>query len=99
MVRMSLGLAAVLVPLQILFGHLTGDYVHDDQPAKFAAIEGRWTDEQPAAEVIFAVPDVAAQRNRLEWKIPVLGSVVASGTLDSREVGLADFAAADRPPV
>ncbi|WP_217694692.1 cytochrome ubiquinol oxidase subunit I, partial [Serratia marcescens] len=33
--------------------------LHDDQPAKFAAVEGRWTDEQPAAEVIFAIPDAA----------------------------------------
>jgi cytochrome bd ubiquinol oxidase subunit I len=99
MFRMALGLAAVLVPLQILFGHLTGDYIHDDQPVKFAAVEGRWVDEQPAAEVIFAVPDVNAERNRYEWKIPVLGSLVASSTLDSREVGLKDFPLADRPPI
>jgi len=50
MLRMGLYLAAVLVPVQILFGHLVGDYVHDYQPAKFAAIEGRWHDEQPASE-------------------------------------------------
>ena len=47
MLRMGLYLAAVLVPVQLFFGHLTGDYVHDYQPAKFAAIEGRWHDEQP----------------------------------------------------
>ena len=41
MLRMGLVLAAILVPLQIFFGHLTGDYVHDYQPAKFAAVEGR----------------------------------------------------------
>ncbi|MGO6908217.1 cytochrome ubiquinol oxidase subunit I, partial [Rhizobium ruizarguesonis] len=40
MLRTGLGLAAVLVPLQLGVGHLTGDYVHDKQPAKFAAIEG-----------------------------------------------------------
>jgi cytochrome d ubiquinol oxidase subunit I len=40
MLRMGLFLAAVLVPAQIFFGHLTGDYVHNYQPAKFAAIEG-----------------------------------------------------------
>src|SRR6201991_1282258 len=57
MLRMGLALAAVLVPIQIFFGHLTGDYTHDYQPAKFAAIEGRWHDEQPAAEVLIALPD------------------------------------------
>jgi cytochrome bd ubiquinol oxidase subunit I len=39
MLRMGLFLAAVLVPAQLFFGHLVGDYVHDKQPAKFAAIE------------------------------------------------------------
>ncbi|TCG02912.1 cytochrome ubiquinol oxidase subunit I, partial [Paraburkholderia steynii] len=48
MLRMGLGLASVLIPLQIFFGHLAGDYIHDLQPVKFAAIEGRWADEQPA---------------------------------------------------
>src|SRR6266481_1655982 len=52
MLRMGLSLAAVLLPVQIFFGHLTGDYVHDYQPAKFAAIEGRWHDEKPAREVL-----------------------------------------------
>ncbi len=99
MFRMGLGLAAVLVPMQIFFGHLTGDYIHDYQPVKFAAVEGRWVDEKPAAEVIFALPDVGAERNRLEWKIPVLGSLIASGAPDSREVGLKDFPLAERPPI
>src|ERR1700704_822251 len=39
MLRVGLFLAAVLVPIQILFGHFAGDYVHKYQPAKFAAIE------------------------------------------------------------
>lgn len=55
MLRMGLYLAAVLVPMQIFFGHLTGDYVHDYQPVKFSAIEGRWHDEQPASEVLSQV--------------------------------------------
>ncbi|MGF6266973.1 cytochrome bd-type quinol oxidase subunit 1 [Paraburkholderia youngii] len=69
MFRMGLGLAAALVPLQFFFGHLTGDYIHRYQPVKFAAVEGRWVDEQPAAEVLFAIPDSAHERNRFEWKI------------------------------
>ena len=61
MLRMGLFLAAVLVPVQIFFGHLNGDYVHDYQPAKFAAIEARWHDEQPASEVLIAIPDQQAE--------------------------------------
>ena len=63
MLRMGLFLAAVLVPVQLVFGHLVGDYVHDDQPAKFAAIEGRWHDEQPAGEVLIGIPDPATESN------------------------------------
>jgi len=99
MLRMGLFLAAVLVPVQLVFGHLVGDYVHDDQPAKFAAIEGRWHDEQPASEVLIGIPDPATESNRFEIKIPVLGSIIGSMSLTSREVGLSDFPPQDRPPV
>jgi cytochrome bd ubiquinol oxidase subunit I len=99
MLRMGLFLAALLVPIQLFFGHLNGDYVHDKQPAKFAAIEGRWQDEQPAGEVVIAVPDEAEERNYLELKIPYLGSLIASTRFDSKEVGLTSFPKTDRPPV
>ena len=99
MLRMGLFLAAILMPVQLLFGHLTGDYVHDMQPAKFAAIEGRWHDEQPAAEVLLALPDEDGETNHLSLSIPVLGSLIATAHWDSKEVGLADFPKQDRPPV
>jgi cytochrome d ubiquinol oxidase subunit I len=99
MLRMGLLLAAILVPAQIFFGHLTGDYVHDKQPLKFAAIEGRWHDEQPASEVLIALPDPDSETNRYAISIPVLGSLIGSMSLDSKEVGLTDFPANQRPPV
>lgn len=99
MLRMGLFLAAVLVPAQLLIGHLVGDYVHDYQPAKFAAIEARWHDEQPASEVLIAIPDPTTETNSHEIKIPVLGSIIGSMSLTSKEVGLADFPPQDRPPV
>src|ERR1700716_1169913 len=70
MLRMGLFLAAVLVPIQILFGHFAGDYVHQYQPAKFAAIEGRWHDEQPAGEVLIGWPDVENRRNLKAVTLP-----------------------------
>src|SRR6202453_1375872 len=99
MLRMGLYLAAVLVPVQLLFGHLAGDYVHDRQPAKFAAIEGRWHDEQPASEVLIGFPDSASQTNRYAISIPVLGSLIGSMSFTSKEIGLTDFPPQDRPPV
>jgi cytochrome d ubiquinol oxidase subunit I len=99
MLSMGLYLAAVLVPIQLFFGHLVGDYVHDYQPVKFAAIEGRWHDEQPAGEVLLALPDPATETNRYEIKIPILGSLIGSMSFTSKEVGLTDFPEQDRPPV
>ena len=99
MLQMGLFLAALLIPIQLFLGHLNGDYVHDRQPAKFAAIEGRWHDEQPAGEVFIAIPDEAAEKNQFELKVPYLGSLIASMRLDSKEIGLTSFAKQDRPPV
>jgi cytochrome d ubiquinol oxidase subunit I len=99
MLRMGLHLAAILVPLQLFFGHLTGDYVHQYQPVKFAAIEGRWHDEQPASEVLFGIPDAASETNHYAISVPILGSLVGSLSFDSKEVGLTDFPPRDRPPV
>jgi cytochrome d ubiquinol oxidase subunit I len=99
MVSSGLGLAALLILPQIMIGHLAGDYVHDHQPAKFAAIEARWQTEQPASEVVIGWPDEVLERNLYAITIPKLGSFIASGTWDSREVGLQSFPAEDRPPV
>ena len=99
MLHWGLGLVAVLIPVQLFFGHLTGKYVHDHQPEKFAAIEARWQTQQPATEVLLAFPDPANERNLFAIEVPKLGSFIASGTWDSREVGLDSFRKADRPPV
>jgi cytochrome d ubiquinol oxidase subunit I len=99
MLRMGLLLGAVLIPVQIFFGHLNGDYVHDYQPAKFAAIEARWHDEQPASEVLVAIPDPASETNLYPVSVPVLGSIIGSMSFDSKEIGLTDFPLRDRPPV
>ncbi len=99
MLRMGLYFAAVLLPVQLIFGHLNGEYIHDYQPAKFAAVEGRWHDEQPAKEVLIAVPDSGSESNHFEIGIPVLGSLIGSMSFTSKEVGLTDFPREDRPPV
>ncbi|MDR3462610.1 MAG: cytochrome ubiquinol oxidase subunit I [Beijerinckiaceae bacterium] len=99
MLAMGLRLAAILVPIQIGFGHLVGDFVHDAQPAKFAAIEGRWNDEQPASEILIAWPDEKAEANRLEVAVPYLGSLIGSLSLTAKEVGIKSFPPGRRPPV
>ena len=99
MLHWGLGLAAVLIPVQLFFGHLTGEYVLKHQPAKFAAIEARWKNEQPASEVLIAIPDEANERNLYAISMPKLGSFIASGNFTSAERGLESFPREDRPPV
>ncbi len=99
MLHWGLALAAVLIPVQMYVGHLTGLYVLEHQPAKFAAIEARWQTQQPASEVIIAWPDEAHERNLFALEIPRLGSFIASGDWTSKEIGLDTFAVEDRPPV
>ncbi len=99
MLHWGLGLAAILIPVQMFFGHLTGLYVLEHQPAKFAAIEARWQTQQPASEVLIAIPDAAGERNLYAIEIPKLGSFIASGNWTARETGLDAFPEEDRPPV
>jgi cytochrome bd ubiquinol oxidase subunit I len=100
MLRMGLGIAAVLVPVQIFFGHLNGEYVVHHQPAKMAAIEARWHDEQPASEVLFAWPDVANRRNLFAITLPApLGSLIDSDDPTAAEVGLDSIPRENWPPV
>ncbi len=99
MLHWGLALVAVVIPIQLLFGHLTGEYVLKHQPAKFAAIEARWENEQPAKEVLIAIPDEAHARNLFAITVPRLGSFIASGNFTAAETGLESFPREDRPPV
>jgi cytochrome d ubiquinol oxidase subunit I len=100
MLRMGLGLAAVMLPFQLLFGHLNGEYVVNHQPSKMAAIEARWHDEKPASEVLIAWPDVANHRNLFAITLPApLGSLIDSDDLSAAEVGLDSIPPENRPPV
>jgi cytochrome d ubiquinol oxidase subunit I len=99
MLHWGLGLVALMIPIQLFVGHLTGDYVLRDQPAKFAAIEARWRTQQPASEVLIAIPDANTERNLLSISVPKLGSFIDSGNWTEREVGLDTIPRGDWPPV
>ncbi|MCB1502379.1 MAG: cytochrome ubiquinol oxidase subunit I [Bauldia sp.] len=101
MVRMGLGLAVVLVPLQLIFGDESGRDVLRHQPPKLAAIEGKWDagTEGPVPLVLFAIPDEAGERNLFEIAVPYLGSLIVTRSLDGGFAGLKAFAPDDRPPV
>jgi len=100
MLHWGLGVVAVLIPVQMVFGHFNGEYVLNHQPAKFAAIEARWHTQQPATEMFLAIPDPWAKRNLFPiLEVPKLGSFIASGDWTAKEIGLEAFPERDQPPV
>jgi cytochrome bd ubiquinol oxidase subunit I len=99
MMRMGLGMVAVLAPLQLLIGDLHGLNTAEHQPAKLAAMEAHWDGRSPAAFVIFAWPDEEAERNRYELAIPALGSLLITHDPGGLFPGLTDFPRDERPPV
>ena len=99
MLHWGLGVAAVLIPVQLFFGHLTGKYVYEHQPTKFAAIEARWQPQQPGTEVWLAWPDEARKKNLFAIETPGVGSFIATGSWTAAVPGLSDFPEDDWPPV
>lgn len=98
MMRWGLALAAIVIPVQLVVGHLNGEWVKTYQPSKFTAIEGRWQTEQPASLVLFAWPDVENERNRFQIAIPGWGSFVDAGDFTAEEPGIVTIPPEDRPP-
>jgi cytochrome d ubiquinol oxidase subunit I len=99
MVRMGLGMLAVLAPLQAFVGDLHGLNTLKHQPAKIAAIEAHWDGSKPAPLVLFAWPDKESESNLAEVAIPNLGSLVLIHEWNGLFPGLKDFKPEDRPPV
>jgi cytochrome d ubiquinol oxidase subunit I len=99
MIAMALDLLIILVPLQFLLGDQHGLNTREFQPAKLAAIEGRYDTAAPAPLTLFGIPDDAAGTMNYAIDVPYLGSIVLTHSLTGKVVGLKDFPADDRPPV
>ena len=99
MVRMGLGMVAVLAPLQLFIGDAHGLNTAQHQPAKVAAMEAHWDGSKPADLVLFAWPDEKAEMNHFEISIPNLASFIITHDVNGLFKGLKDFKAEERPPV
>ena len=99
MLRMGIGLMAILAPLQLVIGDLHGLNTLEHQPIKVAAMEGHWDSSKPGDFHIFAWPDEEAETNRFALSIPRGSSLVLTHDPDGLFPGLKDVPPADRPPV
>jgi cytochrome d ubiquinol oxidase subunit I len=74
-VSIGLGIAAILMPIQIFLGDHTAGAVLPQQLSKLEALEGNWNSTN-TGYVMFAIPDQQAQHNIAEFSIPCLGSAI-----------------------
>lgn len=99
MMRMGLGMVAILTPLQMYFGDASGLSAAKHQPAKVAAIEAHWDGDKPGALELFAIPNEETESNDYSIAIPNLSSLLITHSWDGLFPGLKEFAPEDRPPV
>jgi cytochrome d ubiquinol oxidase subunit I len=99
MMRMGVGMLALLTPLQLSIGDQHGLNTLKYQPMKIAAVEGHWDGSEPGALVLFAWPDEKTETNRFEIAIPKAGSLIVTHDLNGLFPGLKSVPPADRPPV
>ena len=90
MLRMSVGLLAILAPLQLFIGDLHGLNTLKHQPIKVAAMEGHWDSSQPGDFHIFAWPDEKAETNRFAISIPRGSSLILTHDPNGLFPGLKD---------
>jgi cytochrome d ubiquinol oxidase subunit I len=73
----ALGVAAVLIPIQMYIGDdIVGTYVAKYQLPKLEALEGNWTSTNTGYNV-FEIPHQGAAKNTWQLTIPWLGSAIA----------------------
>jgi len=99
MVRMALGMIAVLAPLQLFFGDQHGLNTLKHQPIKIAAMEAHWDGSKPGDFHIFAWPDERSETNRFEISIPRGSSLILTHDPNGLFPGLKSVPPDQRPPV
>ncbi len=91
MLKLGLGIAAVLIPVQIFVGDLHGLNTLKHQPAKVAAMEGVWHTERGAPLLLFAIPDGEQRTNHFEIGIPKMASFILTHDFNGEIKGLNEF--------
>ena len=99
MLRMAIGLLAILAPLQLIIGDQHGLNTLEHQPIKIAAMEAHWDGSRPGDFHIFAWPDEEAGKNLYALSIPNGSSLILTHKINGLFPGLNSVPASERPPV
>jgi cytochrome d ubiquinol oxidase subunit I len=81
------------------FGHVHAREVAQQQPAKFAAIEGLYSTQNGAPLVMFAIPFTKPPALKATVELPGLLSWLAFGDVHAKIQGINEFPAGDLPPL
>ncbi|OGT30887.1 MAG: cytochrome BD oxidase subunit I [Gammaproteobacteria bacterium RIFCSPHIGHO2_12_FULL_35_23] len=96
----ALWAALILIILQLYMGDTVGLEVHQHQPLKTAAMEGVWQTQQGAPLLLFAIPDMAAQKNLFTiGVIPHMAAVLNTHQWNGTLLGLSSVAPNYQPYV
>jgi cytochrome bd ubiquinol oxidase subunit I len=94
-VAVGFGLASILSV--IVLGDQSGFVTGQVQKVKLAAMEAEWeTEPPPAGFTLFGMPDQEQQRTRGEVKIPWLGGIIVTRSLNTPVTGIKDLIAESR---
>jgi cytochrome d ubiquinol oxidase subunit I len=99
MMRMAVGMIAVLAPLQAFIGDQHGLNTLKHQPIKVAAMEAHWDGSKPGDFHIFAWPDETNETNRFEISVPRGASLILTHDPNGLFPGLKSVPPNERPPV
>jgi cytochrome d ubiquinol oxidase subunit I len=99
MVRMAVGMIALLAPLQLFLGDQHGLNTLKHQPIKVAAMEAHWDGSKPGDFHIFAWPDEKNEKNLFEISVPRGASLILTHDPNGLFPGLKSVPASERPPV
>lgn len=99
MFSMSLGMLVIVAPIQAVVGDAHGLNTLEYQPAKIAAIEGHWSNEngEPTPLILFGMPNMEEEKTDYALEIPVLGSLILRHSLTEPIPALKDFPKDERP--
>lgn len=97
--RMAVGMFAIVAPLQLFAGHVSGEVVREYQPLKLAAIEAYWETRPDQPQSLVGIPDREAGKTHYELAIPGIGNLIQGVAKDETLIGLDSYQKKDWPVV
>lgn len=94
---LAMAVGAITIPIQIVSGDLSAKFVAENQPVKFAAMEGQFETERGAPLRIGGFPNPKTGETPYAIEVPKLGSFLAFADFDAEVKGLNEFPPDERP--